>query len=202
MGDRKLTTAELKKQADEKIQTLMEPRPVTHHVIPRTAQNARITSPNFLDGARGVDGLKFHQVSRKSIHTPGKKKKGYIPPPMNTKCSKNLNEQSAFLPSTITVPEEADLLARTADELYNQMETEIEHYDWNVEKENLDLTLEKMEEDVLNEFGPGFWHDLDTLMKQPKGTLYVEPEDRTLPDNYLTGMDVDEARPLNIPIKF
>jgi len=90
----------------------------------------------------------------------------------------------------------AGMVTRTAEKLYNDMDIE---FAWDPKAENLNLEeeLQKMEESM----PPGFWDNIDKIMAQ-EGALHVDWVDSTLPDDYLTGMDVDEARPFNIPIKF
>ena len=142
-------------------------------------------SPDFLHGAYG-DGLGFEDVHHDSIYTPGKDKEAHAQRRANPVCAKQL--------WSLTDEQEAYLLSSKANDLLTSME----EFNWDPVMENLDQRLAGME----NDMGAKFWDNINELMKQPKGTLYVEPNDMTLPDDYLTSMDTSQARPLNIPIKF
>jgi hypothetical protein len=144
-------------------------------------------SPNFLHEAYG-DGLGFEDVHHDSIHTPGKNKGAHtLTREANPVCAKSL--------WSLTDEQEAYLLSSKANDLLTSMD----EFDWDPEMEDLNPQLEKMEEGM----GAEFWDNIAEIMRQPRGTLYVEPNDMTLPDDYLTRiMDTSPARPINIPIKF
>ena len=142
-------------------------------------------SPDFLHGAYG-DGLGFEDVHHDSIYTPGKDKEAHARRRANPPCAKQL--------WSLTDEQEAYLLSSKADDLLKSMED----FNWDPVTENLETTERELEEKM----GAKFWDNINELMSQPKDTLYVEPNDMTLSDDYLTSMDTDQARPLNIPIKF
>lgn len=203
MGDNLKTDKELEalKLRDRKEMEALVGRKSAKKRTTPISRNVVSPVPEWLDGARGINGLGFDQVHHDSVHTPGdRKEKKAKAKQGDVACSKNLfGESDGTVPSTVTVLEEADMVERTAQDLLGAM---MNGEPWDPQAENLQFNqrLQRMEDDM----GTEFWRNIDTLMSETN-YLYIEPNDMTIPfvgvhDD--VNMDTGEFLKQNIPIKF